>query len=107
MKLNDVIRYLREPEKLNKFLESEKISGDTEELIIYMKNSLSIDSEIKFFGMEETGDLLNFGKDGIDYVQLFPISLATDALEFLNLTEEKYDDLAAAKRLLDYRINDA
>ena len=72
-----------------------------------MKNSLSLDSEIKFFSIEETGDLLNFEKNGIRYVQLFPISLAIDALDFLNLPKEKYDDPATAKRLVDYRLKDA
>lgn len=107
MKLSDLIEYLRDTSKLDQLYMDENINVDTEAVEIYMKEALSLESEIKFFRIEETGDDLVFDKDNITYIQLFPVDHAIEVLGFLNLEEGKYDKFETARRLLDYRIKDA
>lgn len=107
MKLTDLIDYLRSPNKLNQLLVEEQLNTDSEVIEIYMKDSLSLESEIKFFEIEETEDNLNFEKDGVTYVQLFPVDHAIEVLGFLNMPRESHENFDVAKRLLEYRIKDA
>ena len=105
MKLEDFIAYLRDPQKLDQYLKRHNIDTDSEQLEIYMQDALSVDSEVKVFPIELTGDKPEFQHEGIDYVQLFPMSLALDAFDFLQLSGKSNTE--AAKRLLHYRHYDA
>lgn len=84
------------------------LNSESETLLIYMKESLNIDSEILIFEIEETEDDLVFEKGGIRYIQLFPLQYAVELIkEDLNLKDKGYSDLQIAKRLLEYRERDA
>jgi hypothetical protein len=58
--------------------------------------------------MEETDDDLIFEKNGLRYIQFFPVDHAIDLIQFdLNLKDRGYSDTEIAKRLLQYRLTDA
>ncbi|MBL0745262.1 hypothetical protein [Chryseolinea lacunae] len=77
MKLIDLIEYLINPEKLKVLYENEKLSADSEGLLAYMQERLSLDSEIVFFKIEETEDMV-YEHGGVRYVQFFPIDYAVE-----------------------------
>ncbi len=108
MKLLDIIDFLINPEKLKSFFYENSINQEFESLLIYMKDSIDIDAELYFFGMEETDDDLVYKKDGTIFHQFFPIDYVIELLEFdLNLKNSGLSNLEMAQRLVEYRINDA
>ncbi|MOA31148.1 hypothetical protein D3C78_1522900 [compost metagenome] len=67
-----------------------------------------MESEITLFEIEETEDDLVFEKEGVQYIQLFPLDYAIELIEFdLDLKNNGYSDLEIAQRLLEYRQKDA
>lgn len=108
MKLVDLIKYLMNPEKLDNFLQNQGLNTDSEALLIYMQEYLNVEAEISILEIEETEDDLVFEKEGIRYIQLFPIEYAIDLIENdLNLKGKGYSDLEIAERLIKYRNYDA
>lgn len=108
MKLIDLIEYLKNSFLLEKLYESQKFNSESEAIIVYMKDSISLNSEICFFEIEETEDEMLFEKNGIKYFQFFPIDYAVSLIESdLNLKNNGYSNSEIAERLLSYRIKDA
>lgn len=108
MNLTELVKYLLNPETLGLLYKEFKVNPDSEALLIYLKNSLDLESDIFIFEIEETEDMLNYIKDGINYYQLFPLDYTIDLIESdLELKDRGYSDEYIAKRLLDYRLNDA
>lgn len=108
MKLEDLIKYLLNPEQLEVLYQEEEINTESEALLIYMNGALDLESEISVFEIEETEDDLVFERNGEKYFQLFPIDYAIELIESdLELKDKGYSDLEIAKRLLDYRLKDA
>lgn len=107
MKLIDLIKYLN-PENLNELVQQQGLNADSEALLIYMQEDLNLEAEISILEIEETEDEIVFEKEGIRYIQLFPIDHAIDLIEHdLNLKDKGYSDLQIAERLLEYRKYDA
>jgi len=99
---------LLNPELLDSFYREQHLNDESEALLIYMQAEIDLDSEISIFEIEETEDYLDFKKDGVSYVQLFPLSHTIDLVEFdLDLKGKGFSDDYIAKRLIDYRLNDA
>ena len=108
MKLIELIKYLTNPEMLEGFFQEQGLNTESEVLLIYMKGELDLSSDISILEIEETDDDLIFEKDGIQYIQLFPIDYTMDLIEFdLNMKDKGYSDLEIAERLLEYRKYDA
>jgi len=108
MNLVEIIKYLTDPEKLKELYKEQGLNTESEALLIYMQETLNLDSEISFFELEETEDNLFFEKDGKQYIQLFSLDYAVELIELdLNLKDKGYSDMKIAERLLDYRKNDA
>lgn len=108
MKLVQLIKYLINSELLRELYIEQGLNGESEALLIYMNESLNLDSDILIFEIEETEDDLVFKKGGIRYIQLFPLQYAVELIkEDLNLKDKGYSDLQIAKRLLEYRERDA
>ena len=108
MNLVEIIKYLTDPEKLKELYKEQGLNTESEALLIYMQETLNLDSEISFFELEETEDNLFFEKDGKQYIQLFSLDYAVELIELdLNLKDNGYSDMKIAERLLDYRKNDA
>lgn len=108
MKLIELIKYLTNPELLEELFLEQGLNIESEVLLIYMEGDLDLTSDISILEIEETEDDLIFEKDGLQYIQLFPIDYAIDLIEFdLNMKDKGYSDLEIAERLLEYRKNDA
>ncbi|WP_295230294.1 hypothetical protein [uncultured Chryseobacterium sp.] len=102
------VDYLINPEKLESLYKKLQVNEESEALIVYLKDSLDLTSEISIFGIEETDGDLVFKKDGTKYIELFPIDYAVDLIESdLDLKDRGYSNEYIAKRLLEYRVNDA
>jgi hypothetical protein len=107
MKLIEFIKYLTNPELLESLYKEQGLNLESEVLLIYMKEDLDLSSYISILEIEETEDDLIFEKEGLKYIQLFPIDYAIDLIEFdLNMKDKGYSDLEIAERLLEYRKND-
>lgn len=108
MKLIDLIKYLINPENLNELIQQQGLNAESEALLIYMQEDLNLEAEISILEIEETEDEIVFEKEGIRYIQLFPIDHAIDLIEHdLNLKDKGYSDLQIAERLLEYKKYDA
>ncbi|OJW02648.1 MAG: hypothetical protein BGO52_00605 [Sphingobacteriales bacterium 44-61] len=107
MNLLELIKYLLDPKLLRTLYQERGINRDSEALLIYLSESLSLNSEVEIFAIEETEDNLVFEKDGVRYIQLFPLDYTLDLINFdLDLIGKGYSDLEIAKRLLNYRERD-
>jgi hypothetical protein len=108
MKLVELINLLREPNNLEQLFSEKHINVESESILIYMESSINVDAEISFFKFEETEDELLFIKDGIQYIQLFPIEYIIELIDSeLTLKDKNYSNLEIATRLINYRIKDA
>ncbi|MNE38940.1 hypothetical protein D3C80_1328590 [compost metagenome] len=108
MKLVELIKYLTNPEQLDELYQEQRLDTESEALLIYLQGNLSLESEITLFEIEETEDDLVFEKEGVQYIQLFPLDYAIELIEFdLDLKNNGYSDLEIAQRLLEYRQKDA
>ena len=108
MKLIELIKFLTNPELLESLYQEQGLNLESEVLLIYMKGDLDLRSDISILEIAETEDDLIFEKEGLKYIQLFPIDYAIDLIEFdLNMKDKGYSDLEIAERLLEYRKNDA
>jgi hypothetical protein len=57
--------------------------------------------------LSKTQDELLFEKDGIKYIQLFPIEHIQNLIEFdLNIKNKGFSQTQIAERLLEYRKHD-
>jgi hypothetical protein len=57
--------------------------------------------------LSKTQDELLFEKDGIKYIQLFPIEHIQNLIEFgLNMKNKGFSETQIAERLLEYRKHD-
>lgn len=108
MKLIELIGILFNPEKLGRLISALGLDTDYEALLVYMREDLCITADIRIFEVEETEDELLFEKDGIKYIQLFPIEHIQNLIEFdLNMKNKGFSETQIAERLLEYRKNDA
>ena len=107
MKLVELIKYLTNPEQLDELYQEQGLNTESEALLIYLQGTLDLEADIAIFEIEETEDDLVFEKEGIQYVQLFPVDYAIELIESdLDLKDKGYSDLEIAHRLLDYRQTD-
>jgi len=104
MKLINLVPYLKSFDSLEELYKLNNLDIKSEAIIIYMEETLAIESEIVFFEIEETKDNLTYKKNGINYIQLFPVNYAMEIIE--DLLGFGYDELEIAQRLLEYRIKD-
>ncbi|MDR7212728.1 hypothetical protein [Flavobacterium piscis] len=107
MKVVELIKYLTNPEQLDELYQEQGLNTESEALLIYLQDALDLESEITIFEIEETEDDLVFEKEGVQYIQLFPVDYAIELIESdLDLKDKGYSDFEIAQRLLEYRQKD-
>lgn len=107
MKLQDLVPYLESKSTLYLLYNEINFQRDDINLLIYMKDTLNVKSEVFLFTEEETEDHLIFLKEGQKFVQLFPIELALDLIENdLDLKGRGFSDLEIAEHLIQYALLD-
>jgi hypothetical protein len=106
MKLIDLIPYVRNNYSVKELYVKEQLNLESEVVLVYMTESLKLESDLKFFDIEETEDELYYKNNGISYIQLFPLDYV---IELVNsgLDVQYLSDQEVAKILLNYRIKDA
>ena len=108
MKLINLIDYLVNSERLEELYIENQLNKNSETILIYMHQQIDLESDLEFYTIEECLDEMLFEKDGIKYIQLFPIEHAIYLIENdLDLKNKGLSHLEIASRLLEYRINDA
>ncbi|KAF2333395.1 hypothetical protein [Flavobacterium nitrogenifigens] len=108
MKLIDLIDSLFNPRKLKKLITELGLNTESEALLVYMKENLNMAADIQIFEVEETEDEMFFEKDGIKYIQLFPIEHIQNLIEFdLNMKNKGFSEIQVVEKLLEYRKHDA
>jgi hypothetical protein len=108
MKLEELIGYLLDNDRLEELYRMQDIGLKSESILIYMKDSLTLNSEIVLFEIEETNDEIVYQKKETKYIQFFPIEYTISLIELdLNLKNKGYTNLEIAQKLLEYRENDA
>lgn len=108
MKLVELIKYLLNPGQLEGLYKEKGLNTESESLLIYLQGTMDLEADIVILEIEETEDDLVFEKEGIQYVQLFPIDYAIELIESdLDLKDKGYTDVEIAQRLLEYREKDS
>jgi len=99
---------LTNPEQLEELYQEQGLNTESEALLIYLQGDLNLESDVFIFEIEETEDDLVVEKEGIQYIQLFPVDYTIELIESdLDLKDKGYSDLEIAQRLLEYRQKDA
>jgi hypothetical protein len=107
-KLVDLVKYFREGGDFEEFCRKHSLDLESEAIEIYMKDKLSIDSELAYFEFEKTQGKVNYYIDGIKYVGFFDFYFFQEMIEVSNIGEYKnLSHLDLAKRIVSYAINDA
>jgi hypothetical protein len=108
MKLIELMNYLNSTESLDELIKEQGLDTDSEALLIYMQDDLSLTAEVSILEIEETDDELFFEKEGVRYIQLYPLEHTLNLIEFdLNMKDKGFSNLEIAQRLLEYRKYDA
>lgn len=104
MKLKDLVIYLfnnRVEDLINEY----NLNNNSEVILVYMDESLKIDSDIYFYPIEETDDDIIFYRNNKSYIQLFPLDYISDLIK--SNFDKNSDINEIVKRILEYRIKDA
>ncbi len=105
---SEFIKFMISPNLLDELYSTLNINTQSEALLIYMHDAVSVNAEVHIMEIEETGDEIEYEKDGIKYVQFFPVKHAIDLIKYdLQLLDNGCSDLEIGQRLLEYRLNDA
>ena len=108
MKLIEFVEYIEISYTMEILYQNLGIIELDEDASIYMEGSLSLESNIAFFSLTETGGRTRFRKNEIEYTSFLPIDVAVDLLQSdLNLKSNKITNSDRADRLLRYAIYDA
>ncbi|MBS0027277.1 hypothetical protein ACTJJ0_12490 [Chitinophaga sp. 22321] len=75
---------------------------------IFMKENVSLESEINLFDAENIPTTIVIEVNGIKYENFFPLSEAQEMVEdYVRDYNNRLSSLDIAKRMFDYRLNDA
>lgn len=108
MKLLDFVDYLLDPAKLAAFYRQQGFDPEAVEhgLTIYMVGStITVDADIRLLTFDETEGLVQVQLDGVDYVYVLEVDLATDLL--LASEPGVVTKFEQANRIVEYAIYDA
>ena len=105
MNLIKFIKYLKSNEEMTHYMSQHYPDIDYYDAEVYLKGSLSIESELVFFDSEKIEGMIEMKVNDEVYYNLFSLDLLVETCEdYLNSSE---DDSQIAKNIIDYRINDA
>ena len=90
--------------KLEDFIKERNEIDD--DLIIFQKDKLSIDSEIALLKREDN-DSFEVIENDVKYLYLIEVYIANEFIEgWINHNKSNHSDLQITQRLFDYAIND-
>lgn len=106
MKIIELVRYLKNVQEAEKFIDIEFPDLEYDLVDIYMINKIDPHSDIVFFDAEKIPNKLIIDIEGVTYENLFPLNMAQDMVEELVNNNKKVSDLEIADFLLSYRKKD-
>src|SRR5258708_38506569 len=105
IQLNDHVKTMTEAKK---FAENQIPNVEFNQVDIYMKNRLALNSEIIFVDEETTDYKVQIEINGEKYINLFPLSMLQEMVAAQkNNFFDRRADIEIAERLLEYRAKDA
>lgn len=105
MNLIEFIAYLKDSEKVIHYLNEHYPDIDYYDSEIYLKNSLSIESELVIFDCEKIEGTIVMEINNEKYYNLFSLDHLVEVFEDYSKFSENYDTIAM--KIINYRINDA
>ncbi len=106
MKLIDLVAYFRHGGTFEGFCREQELDAESEVIEIYAQVPVGLESQLRFFPIEETGGQVEVNFGGIKYENLF------DFFFFLQTVggfkdEGSVGDAALSETLLSYAMKDA
>jgi hypothetical protein len=105
MKLIDLIAYFRQGKTFEEFCRSQGLNAESEVIEIYAQEPVSLEAQLGFFPIEETGGRIEFESGGVKYFNLFDFFYFLEAIEDIKVSEKT--DSEFALKLYTYAITDA
>jgi hypothetical protein len=108
MNLIQLIDHVKNMTAAKKFVESQIPNVEFNQVDIYMKDRLELNSEIIFVDAETTDYNAEIELNGGKYINLFPLSMMQELVEAQkNKVFYRLTNIEIAERLLEYRGRDA
>jgi hypothetical protein len=108
MNIVELIDHLKNLDLAENFIKVFLPGVDFDEIIIYMKGKVALDTEISFFDAEAISNELIMEINGERFESFFPLYQAQEMVEeYVTKYNQKLSNLEIAKRMLDYHLNDA
>jgi len=107
MKLVDLIDEIKESSDAAASIQKELGTDIFESIELCMKDSMSLESEVKLFDSDSISDRINFQLDGVNYVNLCPFDMFLEFVEESKELPQFPTSLSIAERFIDYIENDA
>ena len=105
MKFIELIKVLKNKQALNKYLNENYPEIDYYDAEVYLENKIDIDSDFKIFDFNKIDGKIEMIQENKKYINLFTLDLLVDIFEDF---KKKYSSIHdVAKRIIEYRINDA
>ena len=105
MNLIDFIKYLKNKKKLAQYMSKHYPDIDYYDAEVYLKGSLSIESELMIFDGEKIAGMIEMEVNGQKYYNLFSLDFLLEV--FNDYSKTSGTDIEIARRIINYRINDA
>ncbi|GAB3939863.1 hypothetical protein GCM10028805_00770 [Spirosoma harenae] len=107
MKLINLVDEIKESNDAAALIQRELGTDIFESIDLCMKDSMSLDSEVKLFDSDLISDRINFQLDGVNYVNLCPFDMFLELVEEAKKLPQFPTTLSIAERFMDYIENDA
>lgn len=105
MNLIELIKYLKDHEEINQYMNEYYPDVDYYDAEVYLKDSLSIESELVIFDGEKIEGLIEMVVNKEKYYNLFSLDLLVEVCEdYSKLSRTVHE---TAERIINHRINDA
>ena len=105
MNLLRFIEYLKDEDKALQFMKETYPEIDYYDAEIYLKDSLSADSDLVIFDSEKIEGLIEMRKDNNTYYYLFSLDLLAEVYaDYSRITETDHE---IVEKIINYRISDA
>lgn len=108
MNLIELIPFLKTRANAEKFISEVLPDVEFDQVEIYLREKLDINSEIKFVDAEAMDGRIEQEIGGVMYTNLFPLWMLQEMVEdYPNAKGNRLSDIEIATRMINYGINDA
>ncbi|MEZ4921391.1 MAG: hypothetical protein R2792_20015 [Saprospiraceae bacterium] len=105
MNLIEFIKYIKDEEEAIQYMNEHYPDVDYYEAEVYLKGSLSVESELAIFDGEKIEGMIEMEVDNEKYYNLFTLDLLVEV--YGDYSKSSGTDREIAERMITYRIKDA